>query len=156
MPDGKIMGDSTNIEYTKRCIELGWTPKYGKWDTLPLICMPDGGEPVLKDVPEDAKVEIPITHPTLPWFGEMGLRWADHPPVTQFALSVGGIDYTATPFSGWFMSTEIAARDLADENRYNALPEIARRLGLSTSNRALWKVCSSAAIPAFLRAYVTI
>lgn len=37
------------------------------------------------------------------------------------------------------MSTEIAARDLADEYRYNALPDIARHLNLSMSNRALWK-----------------
>jgi nitric-oxide synthase len=56
-----------------------------------------------------------------------------------FALSIGGIEYTASPFSGWYMSTEIASRDLADEYRYNALPEIGRRMGLPMSNRALWK-----------------
>jgi nitric oxide synthase oxygenase domain/subunit len=100
MPDGKIMGDSMNVEITNRCVELGWEPKYGKWDVLPLICMADGQEPVLREVPEDAKREVHITHPNYPWFAELGLRWCDHPPVTQFGLTVGGIDYTAVPFSG--------------------------------------------------------
>jgi nitric-oxide synthase, bacterial len=44
------------------------------------------------------------------------------------------------------MSSEIASRDLADENRYNALPEIAKRMGLPMSNRALWKVNAIAVV----------
>jgi nitric-oxide synthase len=38
------------------------------------------------------------------------------------------------------MSTEIAARNLADEDRYDMLPVIARRLGLNTrSSISLWR-----------------
>jgi len=139
MEDGTIIGDPVNVEFTQICISLGWTPKYGKWDVLPLICMNDGGQPVWRDIPPKYAKEIHVTHPTYEWFSELDLRWFDHPPVSSFALSIGGIEYVAAPFSGWYMSTEIASRDLADEYRLNALPEIARRMGLPMSNRALWK-----------------
>jgi nitric-oxide synthase len=55
-------------------------------------------------------------------------------------LEVGGVAYTAAPFNGWYMGTEIGARNLADPDRYDMLPTIARNLGLDTStNRSLWK-----------------
>lgn len=54
-------------------------------------------------------------------------------------LDVGGIEFTACPFNGWYMGTEIG-RDLADVNRYNKLPEIAEKMGLDTrTNLSLWK-----------------
>jgi nitric-oxide synthase len=38
------------------------------------------------------------------------------------------------------MGTEIGARNLADWDRYDLVPEVARRLGLDTStNRSLWR-----------------
>jgi nitric oxide synthase oxygenase domain/subunit/sulfite reductase alpha subunit-like flavoprotein len=139
MEDGSVIGDPANLELTARAIELGWKPKYGMWDILPLIVCEEGGDPVWKEIPSDCVKEIMVEHPKYDWFKDLGLRWFDHPPVSSFALSIGGVDYMCAPFSGWYMSTEIAARDLADEYRYNALPEVARRLGLSMSNRALWK-----------------
>jgi nitric-oxide synthase len=36
-------------------------------------------------------------------------------------LEIGGIEFTACPFNGWYMVTEIG-RNLADTNRYNKLP----------------------------------
>jgi nitric oxide synthase oxygenase domain/subunit len=45
-------------------------------------------------------------------------------------LEIGGVSFPAAPFSGWYVGSEIGARDLADADRYNALPEIAKRLGL--------------------------
>jgi nitric-oxide synthase len=55
-------------------------------------------------------------------------------------LEAGGIRYPAAPFNGWYMCTEIGSRDLGDEGRYNQLPEIAARMGLSIgSPRTLWK-----------------
>jgi nitric-oxide synthase len=36
------------------------------------------------------------------------------------SLDCGGLVFTACPFNGWYMQTEIA-RDLADANRYNKL-----------------------------------
>lgn len=55
-------------------------------------------------------------------------------------LEIGGISYTAAPFNGWYMGTEIGARNFADEDRYDMLPEIGDRLGYDTArNRSLWK-----------------
>ena len=55
------------------------------------------------------------------WFEKkLGLRWYALPAVSNVALDVGGIEFPAAPFSGWYMCTEIA-RDLGDANRYNKL-----------------------------------
>lgn len=55
-------------------------------------------------------------------------------------FDVGGIEFPACPFSGWYMDTEVAVRDLCDITRYNLLPTIAQNLGLDTnSNASLWK-----------------
>ncbi|MEH7220345.1 nitric oxide synthase oxygenase, partial [Bacillus toyonensis] len=48
--------------------------------------------------------------------------------------------YTAAPFNGWYMGTEIGARNLADQDRYNLLPAVAEMMNLDTSrNSTLWK-----------------
>jgi nitric oxide synthase oxygenase domain/subunit len=36
-------------------------------------------------------------------------------------FDVGGIEFPAAPFSGWYLVTEVAARDLCDPQRYNIL-----------------------------------
>ncbi|MNN30241.1 Nitric oxide synthase oxygenase [compost metagenome] len=55
-------------------------------------------------------------------------------------LEIGGIHFTAAPFNGWYMGTEIGARNLADEGRYNLLTKMADAMGLdTTSNLSLWK-----------------
>jgi nitric-oxide synthase, bacterial len=55
-------------------------------------------------------------------------------------LDAGGIQYTAIPFNGWYMCTEIGARNFSDVNRYNLLPVVARKMGLDIGDdRTLWK-----------------
>jgi len=50
------------------------------------------------------------------------------------------VQYSAAPFNGWSMGTEIGARIFSDVNRYNQLPEVAKILGLDTeSDRTLWR-----------------
>jgi nitric oxide synthase oxygenase domain/subunit len=56
-----------------------------------------------------------------PWFEEMGLKWYAVPGVAGMLLDCGGLEFTACPFSGWYMGTEIGARDLCDVQRYNLL-----------------------------------
>lgn len=36
-------------------------------------------------------------------------------------LEVGGLEFPACPFNGWYMGTEIGVRDLCDTQRYNIL-----------------------------------
>jgi nitric oxide synthase oxygenase domain/subunit len=73
------------------------------------------------------------------WFQELDLKWYCVPAVSSMMLDIGGIQFTACPFNGWYMVTEIG-RDLADINRYNKLPLIACKMGLDIgTNTSLWK-----------------
>lgn len=36
-------------------------------------------------------------------------------------LEIGGLEFSACPFSGWYMGTEIGVRDYCDNSRYNIL-----------------------------------
>lgn len=53
------------------------------------------------------------------WFKELSLRWYALPAVSNMMFDCGGIQFTATAFSGWYMSTEIGCRNLCDANRRN-------------------------------------
>lgn len=68
----------------------------------------------------------PPLQPTLPrrleWFGELGLRWYALPAVSNMLLEIGGLEFPAAPFNGWYMSSEIGTRNLCDSQRYNLLP----------------------------------
>ena len=61
------------------------------------------------------------------WFAELGLRWYALPAVSGMAFDCGGLIFTACPFNGWYMATEIGPRDLGDQQRYNKL-EVDKRL----------------------------
>lgn len=55
-------------------------------------------------------------------------------------LDCGGLEFTAAPFNGWYMGTEIGCRDLCDHNRYNILETVGQKMGLDTrSVTTLWK-----------------
>ena len=53
------------------------------------------------------------------WFEELGLYWYAVPAVANMLLDVGGLEFTGCPFNGWYMGTEIGARDLCDPTRYD-------------------------------------
>ena len=83
--------------------------------------------------------EVPLRHPRFPWFEELGLRWYAVPVVSDMGLHAAGTRFPAAPFNGWYMGTEIGARNLADPHRYNLLPVVAERMGLDRRRaRDLW------------------
>lgn len=55
------------------------------------------------------------------WFKELDLKWYGLPAVANMLLEVGGLEFTACPFNGWYMGTEIGVRDFCDAQRYNIL-----------------------------------
>lgn len=55
------------------------------------------------------------------WFADLNLRWYVLPAVSSMLFDVGGIEFPAAPFNGWYMSTEIGCRNLCDYKRYNML-----------------------------------
>lgn len=55
-------------------------------------------------------------------------------------LELGGVQFPASPFTGWYQVTEIANRDLLDCQRYNLLLPLGSAMNLdTTTNSSLWK-----------------
>ena len=138
----QVLGDPAEAEFTDLCLHLGWKPpkKRTPFDLLPIVISLPGKKPRLFPPPKKATLEVPIRHPDSPCLNSLHLRWVALPVVSNMRLEIGGISFPAAPFSGWYMETEIGARNFADENRYNLLPEVARRLRLDTSRPStLWK-----------------
>ncbi|MBO1511265.1 nitric oxide synthase oxygenase [Metabacillus bambusae] len=135
-----VLGDPHSLSFTETCIKLGWEPKFGKFDVLPLVIQINENQPKLVEIPETLLLEVPIRHPHYKWFEDLNLKWYAVPIISDMMLEIGGITYTAAPFNGWYMGTEIGARNLADELRYNMLPQIANLMGLDIKNSiSLWK-----------------
>uniref|UniRef100_A0A8C3XKM3 Nitric oxide synthase n=1 Tax=Chelydra serpentina TaxID=8475 RepID=A0A8C3XKM3_CHESE len=140
MPDGSILGDPATVEFTQLCIELGWKPKYGRFDVVPLILQANGQDPEIFELPPELVLEVSMEHPKYEWFKELDLKWYSLPAVANMMLEVGGLEFTACPFNGWYMGTEIGVRDFCDVQRYNILQEVGRRMGLETNKlSSLWK-----------------
>lgn len=139
---GGVMGDPRNVAFTDALLDRGWQPPdpRGPFDPLPLVVETAQDGVQLTELPRDAVLEVPLQHPELPWFGKLQLRWHAVPAISHLRLRIGGVDYPAAPFNGWYMGTEIGARNLADTDRYDLLPEVAHRLGLDLSTeRSLWR-----------------
>lgn len=136
------VGDARNAPLTESLLRLGWSGGPGTpFDLLPLVVQGVDDKPRWFETPADAVLEVPIRHPDgRDDWGDWELRWHAVPAISNMCLEIGGIHYPAAPFNGWYMGTEIGARNLADTDRYNLLPAVARRLGLdTTSDRSLWK-----------------
>lgn len=139
--DGTFLGDPMNAALTDEALRLGWSvsPRT-RFDLLPLIVSLPGRAPRWIEIPRRIVREIPIVHPEYAFFVELGLKWYALPAVSDVLLDLGGVKYTAAPFNGWYMATEIGARNFSDRDRYDLLPEIAERLGLDTRRAAtLWQ-----------------
>ncbi|MFC7687998.1 nitric oxide synthase oxygenase [Ureibacillus sp. GCM10028918] len=135
-----IVGDPDSIDLTKLCEELGWNGERTPFDVLPLVIQIGKNKPSLYEIPKKYVLEVAIRHPQYEELSRLNLKWYAVPMVSNMKLSVGGIEFKAAPFNGWYMGTEIGARNFADVNRYNLLPTVAHVLGLDTkSNITLWK-----------------
>jgi nitric-oxide synthase len=137
---GGTIGDPAHIALTEFLERLGWHGSRTRFDVLPLlISTPD--EPLRWfEIPGELVREVDITHPDYPWFADLGLKWHAVPAVSNMNLEIGGLTYPCAPFSGWYVNTEVGARDLSDPDRYNMLPLVADKLGLDTaSERTLWR-----------------
>ncbi|CAM4382711.1 nitric oxide synthase oxygenase [Paenibacillus tarimensis] len=135
-----VTGDPASVPLTRICTKLGWRSDGTDFDILPVVLQTGTREPHIYNLPRQLVKEVPIRHPHMESFHSLGLRWYGVPFISDMALEIGGIRYTAAPFNGWYMGTEIGARNLADPFRYNKLPEVAKLMGLSMdSNINLWK-----------------
>ena len=141
-PDGSVLGDPRYLAFTRELIQRGWrSPEpRGAFDVLPLVVETSEDGPQLFRLPDHAVHEVPLEHPELAWFADLGMRWHSVPVISNNLLVIGGVTYPAAPFNGWYMGTEIGARNLGDSDRYDLVPTVAERMGLDTSHEAtLWR-----------------
>jgi nitric-oxide synthase len=140
-PSGRVLGDPRYRTFTSEMIQRGWRPPKvpGAFDVLPLVVETVEEGPRMFQLPE-AIHEVQLEHPELAWFADLGMRWHAVPVISNNRLDIGGVSYPAAPFNGWYMGTEIGARNLGDSERYALVPEVAERMGLDTSDEAtLWR-----------------
>ncbi|QMU74359.1 nitric oxide synthase oxygenase [Streptacidiphilus sp. P02-A3a] len=133
--------DPRSAPRTALARQLGWQGGREEFDVLPLLVQsaPDRA-PEYYELPDDAVLQVPLTHPRHPGFAELGLRWYAVPAVSDMTLEIGGISYPAAPFNGWYLGTEIGSRNLGDTDRYHMLPAVAKLFELDTSSdRTLWQ-----------------
>jgi nitric-oxide synthase len=140
--DGTVLGDPRYADFTETVRDMGWRPppERGRFDMLPLVVETEQEGPRLYQLDPGIVLEVPLSHPDLPWFADLGLRWHAVPAISNMRLAIGGVVYPAAPFNGWYLGTEIGARNLTDTDRYDMLPEVADRMGLDRAReQSLWR-----------------
>lgn len=138
--DGTITGDPLHVELTDYALSLGWQSPRTAFDVLPLLIRDPEGAVTLREIPREHVHEVDIEHLDYPGISTLGLRWHANPAISDKILEIGGVQYPLAPFSGWYVASEIGARNLSDEARYNMLPAVACAMGLDTSRSdTFWK-----------------
>ena len=137
---GRQIGDPAQNALTTRIRQLGWQPSGEMFELLPLVIETAAEGPRLFPLPDDCRREVRIRHPQHAWLESLGLRWYCVPAVSDMALDLAGMRFRMAPFNGWYLDTEIAARNFSDTNRFNLLPRIAEGMGLDIGDdRSLWR-----------------
>lgn len=148
-PDGARIRNSQLIRYADdpaqasfvdQLQEWGWKPGGERFQPLPLVIEAPGHPRLIRQLPPEEILEVSVAHPECPRLSELGLRWHALPAISDMVLEIGGLLFPCAPFSGWYMGTEVGARNLADRNRYDQLPAVAEALELDRSScRTLWR-----------------
>lgn len=101
------MGDPSNVQITHDILELGWVPPCPKsnWDLLPIVAMAENDAPAWADLPDELCELVEVKHPKFPAnFQKLNLKWYQFPALSRLGFDIGGVQYTAAPFIGWWVS----------------------------------------------------
>jgi nitric oxide synthase oxygenase domain/subunit len=133
--DGTVLGEPGNVDLTDQITKLGWKPPAikSRWDLLPIVTMAENDSPHIIQLSKDDFPDVFIGHPDAQHnlaFRKMGLRWGCSPVLSRLGFDIGGVQYTAVPFMGYFADMEIGMRNLADKTSYNVLPRVIGALNL--------------------------
>ncbi len=65
LPDGSVLGDPANVDFTQVCMELGWEPPKDRspFDVLPVVLQANGGSPQVFELDPKDVLEVALTHP---------------------------------------------------------------------------------------------
>lgn len=158
------VGDRANAELTRFLVGKGWeTPACrGAFDVLPVWIETPGGSGSLIHWQPQEILRVDIRHGRHPELERLGWSWHAVPALSDFRLEAGGVLYPTALFNGWYMGTEIGARNLVDPDRYNGLVALGQVLELDQSREdTLWRdealvVLNQAVLESFSKAGVTI
>ena len=139
----RYAGDPQYAGYADTCRRLGWTPTGDRFEVLPVL-FKVGSTVYMRRLDPSVIMEAQIAHPTIPGFADLGLRWHAVPAISNMLMRhrhFGTDRYWPVVLNGWYQTDEVAARDLADPERFNVLPEVAAVMGLATNDPAdpLWE-----------------
>ncbi|WP_413219906.1 nitric oxide synthase oxygenase [Tritonibacter mobilis] len=138
--DGTFIGDPKNVELTELAKALGWQPSGTCFDVLPLMIRIGTSLPYIFEIPKSEILEVELHHPDETSVASLGLKWFALPAVSDMALDLGGITYSAAPSNGFYMGTEIGSFNIADPQRYAQLENFAHAMNLDTSEvNPLWR-----------------
>ena len=88
----------------------GWEPEHKTpFDVLPLIVETPTASSAPTRSPTTSIWEIDLEHPTLPGLNDLGLKWYGFPSIANKGMTIGGITYPTSPFTGWYLAPEISA-----------------------------------------------
>ena len=60
-----------------------------------------GEDPQLFELPPWYVSRVAIKHSDAPWLWDMGIKWSACPLDSSMQLAIGGLTYTAVPYSCW-------------------------------------------------------
>ncbi|MFJ2087512.1 nitric oxide synthase oxygenase [Micromonospora chokoriensis] len=138
---GTVTGDPDQVDITAYALRHGWAgpTRRTPFDVLPWLIRDASRNLSVFPVPPESVLEVRLSHPQHDWFSALELRWPALPAISNMTLTIGGCAYPCAPFSGFYMASEIAARNLADHHRYDMLPRVATKLGLDIRRDDLWR-----------------
>ena len=93
-----------------------------------------GEDPQMFELPPWYVSRVSIKHTDAPWLWEMGIKWTGMPIDSGMQLALGGLTYTAVPYSSW-----CAPRDCTP----GLHPGIARILSAFWLPASLCNVCAA-------------
>ncbi|WP_433869625.1 nitric oxide synthase oxygenase [Saccharopolyspora sp. CA-218241] len=98
-PDGSVRGDPRYRRFTSAVLGFGWRPPARRtpFDVLPLVVETAEEGSHMFALPPSAVLTVPMSHPELPWFRELGLRWHAASVISHMRISIGGVSYPAAP-----------------------------------------------------------
>src|ERR687894_2090866 len=82
----RYAGDPQYAGYAATCHRLGWRSNGDTFDILPVTFELPDGTVHLASLDRSVILEVPIEHPTAPWFSGLGLRWHAAPVIANMLL----------------------------------------------------------------------
>ena len=120
LDEGTVLGDPMSVEITNAMIDLGWQPPEprSRWDILPLVAMAEGDLPAMIELPADLRKLVNIRHPRYSTeFERLDLKWVAFPALTRLGFDIGGVQYTAAPFIGWYACSSTLYPPLSSQSK---------------------------------------